>query len=157
MLHRIGDENQDHHAQHACRHQVAHPAHRQLPGDQDLSGINVERGHIQQQQGYEQVLGNALDEAGKWGNAADVLLGTLGNLAHRQQRCQQHHAEGGDVEEPPIDIHAEKPVQRLHKQDDAQREDTAHHDACRDGDKEPLGKVPEGHIVALAEETQQEQ
>ena len=44
-----------------------------------------------------------------------------------------------------------------YKQDDAQREDAAHHDACRDGDKEPLGKVPEGHIVALAVETQQEQ
>ena len=157
VLHGIGDENQYHHAQHAGRHQIAHPAHRQLPGEQDLGGIDVERGHVEQQQGDEQVLRNALGKTGKGADAADVLLGTLGNLAHRQQRRQQHHAEGGYVDEPTVDIHAEEPVERLHKQDDTQREDTAHHDACRDSDKEPLGKVPEGHIVAPAVEAQQEQ
>ena len=87
----------------------------------------------------------------------DALVLALRYLTHGQQRSQQHEAERGYVGEPAIDLHAKQPIQRLDKQDDAQREDATHHQSRHQGHQKPLGEVPEGHIIVLAVEAQQKQ
>ena len=157
MLHGIGEIEQDHHAHHAGRYQITHPPYRQLPGNQYLGGIDDQGDHVEAQQRDEQVKHHALEESRQYHHLVQALVTALWNEVEQQHRGEPHHAHRGRIGEGLVGhLDTEQPVERLQQQDDAQVQKAA--DAHRDRyvDQHAHREVPEGHIVTLAVEAQQE-